>query len=179
MKLKEETEAAQASLAEAKKAATMERNTLSSLKARFHKAQRSLFRDDPLKKATVTAPSESHAALLPEVLAVLEDAVDGFVSLVEGEARLISSSALTCVFSHLYLRDASFDLATLLEPVDPDSCNAPADTVKGSVEALLVKFSSSLAPRLEPRAREMVTSSMKGLHRRAMATTISEEVTWQ
>ena len=37
-KLKEEAEAAQAALAEAKKVAAMERDTLSSLEACFHKA---------------------------------------------------------------------------------------------------------------------------------------------
>ena len=37
-KLKEEAEAAQAALTEAKKVAVMERNTLTSLEARFHKA---------------------------------------------------------------------------------------------------------------------------------------------
>ena len=120
-KLKEEAEAAQAALAEAKKVAAMERDTLSSLEARFHKAQKALFGDDPSKKAVVTTPRESPAALLPEVLAVLEDAVDGFASLVESEARSLSSSALTCVFSHLYLQDASFDLSSFLTPVDPDS----------------------------------------------------------
>ena len=102
-KLKEEAEAAQAALAEAKKVAAMERNTLTSLEARFHKAQMALFGDDPSKKAVVMTQRESPAALLPKIMAVLEDAVDGFASLVESEARLLSSSALTCVFSHLYL----------------------------------------------------------------------------
>ena len=39
--------------------------------------------------------------------------------MVEGEARILSSSALTRAFSHLYLRDASFDFAAFLEPLDP------------------------------------------------------------
>ena len=38
VKLREEAEAPQAALSEAKKVATMERDSLSSLKARFHKA---------------------------------------------------------------------------------------------------------------------------------------------
>ena len=60
--------------------------------------------------------------------------------MVEGEARILSSSALTGAFSHLYLRDASFAFAAFLEPVDPDSCDVAADAMKGWVEALLVKF---------------------------------------
>ena len=103
MKLKEEAEAAKASLVEAKEASTMECSTLASLEACFHKAQKALFGDVPSKKAVVTTPRESPAALLPEVLAVLEDVVDRFASLVESKARSLSSSALTCVFSHLYL----------------------------------------------------------------------------
>ena len=92
----------------------MERNTLASLEARFHKAQKLLFGDDSLKKAAATTSRQSPATLLPEVLAVLEDVVDGFASLVESKARSLFSSALTCVFSHLYLQDAGFDLSALL-----------------------------------------------------------------
>lgn len=103
VKLREEVEAAQAALFEAKKVATKECDTLSSLEARFHKAQKALFGDGPSGKAMVKTPRERPAALLPEVVAVLKDAIDGFTSLVEGEARSLSSSALTCVFSHLYL----------------------------------------------------------------------------
>ena len=46
-KLKEEAEVAQEALTEAKKVAAMERDTLTSLEARFHKAQKALFGDDP------------------------------------------------------------------------------------------------------------------------------------
>ena len=120
-KLKEEAEAAQAALAEAKKVAAMEHNTLASFQARFHKAQKSLFGEDSSEKAVATTPRESPASLLPEVLVVLENAVDGFASLVESEARSLSSSALTCVFSHLHLRDAGFDLSSFITLVDSDS----------------------------------------------------------
>ena len=119
--LKEEAEAAQAALTEARKAAAIEQSTLTSLEARFHKAQKALFGDDPSNKAVVTAPRESPAALLPEVVAVLEDVVDGFASLVESEVRSLSSSPLTCVFNHLYLQDAGFDLSSFLTPVDSNS----------------------------------------------------------
>ena len=54
--LKEEVEAAQAALGKAKKVAAMERDTLSSLEAHCHKAQKALFGDDPSKKAVVTTP---------------------------------------------------------------------------------------------------------------------------
>ena len=118
----------------------MERSTLTSLEARFHKAQKALFGDDPSKKAVVTTLRESPAALLPEVVAVLEDVVDGFASLVESEARSLSSSALTCVFSHLYLQDASFDLSSFLTPVDTNSQDAAAAAVKSFVDAMLSKF---------------------------------------
>ena len=85
-------------------------------------------------------PRESLAALLPEVVAVLEDAVDGFASLVESEARSLSSSALTCAFSRLYLQDASFDFAAFLDPMNFNSHSAAAPAVKSSVDTLLSKF---------------------------------------
>ena len=69
----------------------------------------------------MVTPKESPDALLPEVVDALEDVIDEFGSLVEGEALLLSSSALTCVFSHLYLWDTSFDFATFLKPVNSDS----------------------------------------------------------
>ena len=71
---------------------------------------------------------------------MLEDAVDGFGSLGEGEARARCSSALTCVFSHLYLRDARFDFSSFLGPVDSESEDAAAAAVKGSMDAKLGKF---------------------------------------
>ena len=65
VKLREEAEAAHAALSKAKKVAAMERDTLSSLEARFHKAQKALFGDGPSGKAVGTTPWQSPAALLP------------------------------------------------------------------------------------------------------------------
>ena len=59
---------------------------------------------------------------------------------MESEARSLSSSALTCVFSHLYLQDASFNLSSFLTPVDSDSRGAAAAVVKSFVDAMLSKF---------------------------------------
>ena len=60
--------------------------------------------------------------------------------MVEGEARALSSSALTRVFSHLHLRDPDADLGVLLKPVDEERGTAAAEAVEGQVEALLKKF---------------------------------------
>ena len=91
-------------------------------------------------EVVVTTPRESPTALLPEVVAVLEDAVDGFTSLVEGEARSLSSSALMCVFNHLYLQDASFNLSSFIAPVNADSREAAAATMKSYMDAMLNKY---------------------------------------
>ena len=93
-----------------------------------------------MKKAMTTTPRESPAVLLPEVLAVLEDVVDRFVSLGESEARSLSSLALTCVFSHLYLQDAGFDLSSFLTLADSDSQDAAATAMRSSVDAMLSKY---------------------------------------
>ena len=99
-----------------------------------------LFGDDPLGRAVVTTPRESPAALLPEVLVVLEDVVNGFASLVESEARSLSSSALMCVFSHLYLQDSGFNLSSFLAPMDANSWDAATTAMKSSMDAMLSKF---------------------------------------
>ena len=71
---------------------------------------------------------------------MLEDAFDGFASLVESEALSLFSSALTCVFNHLYLQDAGFDLSSFLTPMDSDSQDSVAATMKSFVDAMLSKF---------------------------------------
>ena len=64
--------------------------------------------------------------------------MDGIGPMEEAEARVLSSAALTRVFSHPHLRDPSACLDELLEPVADDHCAATA--VQGQVEALLKKF---------------------------------------
>nr|XP_020146854.1 troponin T, slow skeletal muscle-like [Aegilops tauschii subsp. strangulata] len=70
----------------------------------------------------------------------LEEVVSGVGPMAEVEARVLSSAALTRVFSHLRLRDPDANLAELLEPVDVERYAAAAEAVKGQVEALLGKF---------------------------------------
>ena len=60
--------------------------------------------------------------------------------MVDGEACALSTSAMTRAFSHLYLRDPSFDLGALLKPVDPELYTVAAEAVKDQVEGLLRKF---------------------------------------
>ena len=66
--------------------------------------------------------------------------MSGIGSMAEAEARVLSSAALTWVFSHLYLHDPAARLDELLEPVDEERCAAAAAAVKDQVEALLKKF---------------------------------------
>ena len=66
--------------------------------------------------------------------------MSGIGPMAEGEARVLSSAALTRVFSHLHLRDPATHLNELLEPVDDEHCTAAATAMKGQVEALLKKF---------------------------------------
>ena len=64
----------------------------------------------------------------------------GVGPMAEVEAPVFSSTALTRVFSHVYLRDPGANLDELLKPVDDERFPAAAEDLKGQVEALLVKF---------------------------------------
>ena len=66
--------------------------------------------------------------------------MSGVDPMAEEESRVLSSAALTRVFSHLLLRDPTARLDELLEPVGDEHCAAAATAMKGQVEALLKKF---------------------------------------
>ena len=88
----------------------------------------------------LTTEEDGPAQLLPHLVKALEEVVDGIGPMAEAEARVLSSAALTRVFSHLHLRDPSACLDELPEPVAEDQCEAAATAVQGQVEALLKKF---------------------------------------
>ena len=88
----------------------------------------------------LTTDEDGPAQLLPHLVKALEEVVEGIGPMAEAEARVLSSAALTRVFSHLHLRDPSARLDELLEPVAEERCAAAAAAVKGQVEALLKKF---------------------------------------
>nr|XP_020165987.1 uncharacterized protein LOC109751511 [Aegilops tauschii subsp. strangulata] len=95
----------------------------------------------------LTTDKDGPAQLLPYLVDALEEVVVGIGPMEEEEARVLSSAALTRVFSHLHLRDPAARLDELLEPVDDERCVAAAAAVKGQVEALLKKFRNfTLAP---------------------------------
>ena len=68
------------------------------------------------------------------------EVVSGIGPMAEEEAHVLSSGALTRVFSHLHLRNPAARLDELLEPVDDEHCAAAAEAVKGQVEALMQRF---------------------------------------
>ena len=80
------------------------------------------------------------AQLLPYLVEALEEVVSSIGPMVEEEARVLFSAALTCVFSHLYLHDPAACLDELLEPVADEHCAAATAAMKGQVEDLLEKF---------------------------------------
>ena len=88
----------------------------------------------------LTTDEDGPPQLLPFLVKALEEVVDGIGPMAETEARVLSSAALTRVFSHLHLRDPNACLDELLEPVAEDQCEAAAAAVEGQVEALLKKF---------------------------------------
>ena len=88
----------------------------------------------------MTTDEDGPAQLLPHLVKALEEVVEGIGPMAEAEVRVLSSAALTRVFSHLYLRNAHTRLDELLEHVADEHCAATAAAVKGQVEALLNKF---------------------------------------
>ena len=88
----------------------------------------------------LTTDEDGPAQLLPYLVEALEEVVSGIGPMAEEEARVLSSAALTRVFSHLHLRDPAARLDELLEPVDKERGAATVAAVKGQAEALLENF---------------------------------------
>ena len=91
-------------------------------------------------ESPLASAGDGPAKLLPFLVRALEDVTLGLGPTAEAEARVLSSAALTRVFTHIYLRYPSVDLDSLLEPVSGEGAAAAAEAVKGRAEALLGKF---------------------------------------
>nr|XP_020179478.1 uncharacterized abhydrolase domain-containing protein DDB_G0269086-like [Aegilops tauschii subsp. strangulata] len=105
-------------------------------RSRLEKLEKKVEAEKAQLEAKVKVLAEDRAAFK----SLEEGVVDGIGPAVEGEARALSSSPLTRVFSHLHLRDPDADLGELLKPVEEGRCTAAAEVVKDQVEALLKKF---------------------------------------
>ena len=115
-------------------------------------------------ESPLAGEEDGPAKLLPFLVRALEDVALGLGPTTEAEARVLSSAAQTRVFTHIYLRDPSADLDSLLEPASGEHAAAAAEVVKGRAEALLGKFrafstrpkqsaASPTAPQGEPSPR--------------------------
>nr|XP_020170420.1 translation initiation factor IF-2-like [Aegilops tauschii subsp. strangulata] len=180
--LEKKVEAEKAQLEAKAKVLVEDRAAFKSLELKSREALRELY-GKGLKKPLVT-DEEGPAELLPQLVTTLEGVVNGIGPMVDGEARALSASALTRVFSHLHLRDPSVDLDALLELMDEEHCEAAAQAVKDRVEALLQKFlaidpappadgAADLAARRTAQAT--TTLSTKGHSLRALTVPKAEE----
>ena len=115
-----------------------ERVAFADLEKRSRKALKTLY-EHGLEKSLAT-DEDGPARLLPLLVKALEEVVDGLGPMAEAEARVLSSAALTHVFSHVHLRDPNACLDELLEPVAEDQYEAAASAVQDQVGALLRKF---------------------------------------
>ena len=93
-------------------------------------------------ESPLAGEEDDPAKLLPFLVRALDDVALGLGPMAEAEARVLSSAALTRVFTHIYLRDPNVDLDSLLEPASGEhaAAAAAAEAVKGRAEALLGKF---------------------------------------
>nr|XP_020180619.1 uncharacterized protein LOC109766261 [Aegilops tauschii subsp. strangulata] len=137
-KLEQKMEAEKAELEAKAKILAEDHVAFKSLEERSRAALQSLY-EKGLEEPLAT-DDEGPTQLLPYLVEALEEVMSGIGPLAEVEARILSSAALTRVFSHLHLRDPAADLDELLEPVDAEHCAAAAEAVKGQVEALLKRF---------------------------------------
>ena len=80
-----------------------DRVAFTDLEKRSRKALETLY-EHGLEKPLDT-DEDGPAQLLPLVVKALEEVVDGLGPMAEAEARVLSSAALTRVFSHLHLCD--------------------------------------------------------------------------
>ena len=115
-----------------------DRVAFADLEERSRMALKTLY-ENGLEKSLAT-DEDGPARLLPLLVKALEEVVDGVGPMAEAEARLLSSAALTRVFSHLHLRDPNACLDELLEPVAEDQYEAAAAAVQDQVGALLRRF---------------------------------------
>lgn len=155
-KLKEEADRAQASHAQliskkttwlearkktfaiAKKAVDTGHEAFVALEPRSCTVLHSLY-GEGYEKPLVTL-EDGLAGLLPKLAEALEGVDARVDSMVERECRTLFTTTAMLVFSHLHLRETSFDLSALIESVAPESRDATAEAVKKLVEALLEKF---------------------------------------
>lgn len=99
-------------------------------------------------ESPLAGAEDGPAKLLPFLVRALEDVAFGLGPTAEAEVCVLSSAALTRVFTQVYLRDPNIDLDSLLEPVSGDLAAAAAEAVKGQAEALLARFCAfSTKPR--------------------------------
>ena len=115
-----------------------DRAAFTELEAKARSSLRTLY--DSGLESLLAGAEDSPAKLLPLLVRALEDVTLGLGPTAEAEARVLSSAALTRVLTHIYLRDPSVDLDSLLEPVSGERAAAAAKAVKGRAEALLGKF---------------------------------------
>ena len=110
------------------------------MEAKARSSLRTLY--DSGLESPLAGAEDGPAKLLPFLVRALEDVALGLGPTAEAEARVLSSAALTQVLTHIYLRDPSVDLDSLLEPVSGEraAAAAEAEAVKGRAEVLLGKF---------------------------------------
>ena len=127
--LEQKVQAEKAELDAKAKVLAEDRAAFALLEKRSREALKSLY-EKGLEKPLATN-EDGPAQLLPYLVEALEEVVSGIGPMAEEEARVLSSAALTRVFSHLHLRDPAARLDELLEPVADEHCAAATATVKG------------------------------------------------
>ena len=127
MELVRKVKAEEAKLDAKAKVLAEDRTTFALLEERSRVALKTLY-EKGLEKP-LTTDEDGPAQLLPYLVEVLEEVVSDIGPMAEEEARVLSSAALTRVFSHFHLRDPAARLDELLEPVKDKHYEAAAAAV--------------------------------------------------
>ena len=88
----------------------------------------------------LTVPEDGYAKFSSRIASELEGVGAKVDAILEAECRDLFFVATTCVFSHLYLHDASFDFDAVTGLVPLELRTDTTEAVKGHVVMLLGKF---------------------------------------
>ena len=146
-KREDELKAREDALAASEKTATVGREALAAFELEARRLLRIAYGEgfeEPL-----ATPEDGATGLLAALVKALGDVASAIGQLADTEGRSLLTSALAQVCGHFFLRDPSFDLATLSQPLATSLGGAAAECVAEKVKELVEAFLPAAADASE------------------------------